>query len=146
MFGLDREDGGVLELNAVAKVDAVFRHCRFVWMLHMDVSLVLLDPGNGHLTDVDSTALVGHAVHFRSPRSPFTGLRKYVIFLQGRGVRRVTDFDVSGQQPADVVESYCHVGQEGDQGRFLQGGVALASLEDKTLHTTSEENYPYCPI
>jgi hypothetical protein len=34
-----------LELDAVFPVDAVFSHCRFVWLSQMNVPVVFLDPG-----------------------------------------------------------------------------------------------------
>jgi hypothetical protein len=36
-------------LDAVFPVDAVFSHCRFVWLSQTDVPVVFLDPGlNGY--------------------------------------------------------------------------------------------------
>jgi hypothetical protein len=66
------EDSGVLELNAVPQVDAVFGHGGFFWILQTDVALVLLNPGlvgTAGLPDVDLITLTGHAVHTRSLES-----------------------------------------------------------------------------
>jgi hypothetical protein len=38
-------DLGVLELVAMSPADAVFSHCRFVWLSQTNVPVVLLDPG-----------------------------------------------------------------------------------------------------
>jgi hypothetical protein len=43
--GLGGYDLGVLELDAMSPADAVFSHCRFVWLSQTNVPEVLLDPG-----------------------------------------------------------------------------------------------------
>jgi tRNA(Arg) A34 adenosine deaminase TadA len=42
VYGTGGQDGGVLELNIMALVNAVFRHSSSVLMLQTDVVLVLL--------------------------------------------------------------------------------------------------------
>jgi hypothetical protein len=76
-------------LDAMSLADAVFSHCRFVWMSQTNVPVVLLDPGiNGtdSLPNVNLTTFARYAVHTRSfsPRSSFTGQRKLAVFLGGR--------------------------------------------------------------
>jgi hypothetical protein len=54
------------DLNTMSPADAVFSHCRFVWMSQTDVSVVLLDPGiNGtaSLPNVNLATFAGYAEH-----------------------------------------------------------------------------------
>jgi hypothetical protein len=41
-MGLSGEDGGIIKLEVVSQVDAVFNHDRLVWLLKTDVPLMLL--------------------------------------------------------------------------------------------------------
>jgi hypothetical protein len=68
--------------------DAVFSHCRFVWLSQTNVPVVLLDPGinrTASLINVNLTTLARYAVDTRvfSPRLSFTGRRKLSIFFGG---------------------------------------------------------------
>ena len=52
-------------------VEPIFRHCRFVWVSHSHVPVVLLFSGlNGMASqsDVHLATLTGDAVHSRSPQ------------------------------------------------------------------------------
>jgi hypothetical protein len=51
----------------VGLVDAVFGHCRFVWLLRMDVALVLLDPGLDGTACLPSVDLTAHKGMLYSP-------------------------------------------------------------------------------
>jgi hypothetical protein len=56
----------------MSPADAVFGHCRFVWLSQTNVLVVLLDPGiNGtaSLPDVNLTTFARYAVHTRSFQS-----------------------------------------------------------------------------
>jgi hypothetical protein len=44
VLGLSGKDGGILKLNAVSQVNAVFSHGWLVWMFKADVPLMLLQP------------------------------------------------------------------------------------------------------
>jgi hypothetical protein len=125
--GLGGEDSGVLELNAVAQVDAVLGHGEIVWKLQTDVALVLLDPGfdgTAGLTDVDLTTLAGHAVHPRSPRSSFTGQRKLGIFFGGRPTDLMLCLDSSLLMRLRVV---LMKGRKATKAGFSGGGATLAT-------------------
>jgi hypothetical protein len=64
VFGGQR--AGVLEMDAMTQADAVFGHGQFIWMLHTNVLVVLLDPGfsaTASLPNVNSTTITGYAVH-----------------------------------------------------------------------------------
>jgi hypothetical protein len=100
----------------MAKVDAVFSHGQFIWMLQTDVPVVLLDPGfNGtaDLPNVDLTTFAGYAVHAWSLESQVIlhSLKESGIFIGGRAHRLVV---VPGQHMADAIEDCAAKGQEGD--------------------------------
>jgi hypothetical protein len=64
--GFGGQRAGVLEMDAMTQADAVFGHGQFIWMLHTNVLVVLLDPGFSaiaSLPNVNSTTVTGYAVH-----------------------------------------------------------------------------------
>jgi hypothetical protein len=73
------EDSGVLELDLMAQTYAAFSHSQFIYVLQVDVSLVVLNPGlNGtaSLPNADSTTFAGPSLHgwtLLSLKPSFTG-------------------------------------------------------------------------
>jgi hypothetical protein len=50
----------------MSPADAVFSHCRFVWLSQMNVPVVLLDPGinrTASLPNVNLTTLAWYGIH-----------------------------------------------------------------------------------
>lgn len=87
-----RQDYAVLELNAVARVDAVLGHSESVCTLQLNVASVLLSSvlnRTASLPDVDITTLAEHTVNTRSLQSQVTlhMLKKTGNFLQGKAHR-----------------------------------------------------------
>jgi hypothetical protein len=68
---LSGQDGGILQLNAVAQVDAVFGHSRSVWLL-----LVPCLDGRDGLPDVDLITLAGVPA-ITSDISMYSALKSY---------------------------------------------------------------------
>jgi hypothetical protein len=65
IFGHGSKDAGIVKLNVVSQVDAVFSHGCLVWMFKTDVPLVLLQPrvhGTACLPNADLAALTGNYV------------------------------------------------------------------------------------
>jgi hypothetical protein len=96
---------GVLELDAMSLVDAMFGYGRFVQMSQMNVLVVLLYPGiigMASLPNVNLITFAGYAVHAWSFQSQ--------VILQGpkqtsNSPRRETHrLDVPRQHMADTIE------------------------------------------
>jgi hypothetical protein len=67
-LGSSGKDEGIVKLNAVSQVDAIFSHGWLVWMFETYVPLMLLQPGvygMACLPNVDLATLTGDSVYTR---------------------------------------------------------------------------------
>jgi hypothetical protein len=98
---------GVLELDTMSPVDAVFSYCRLVWMSQTNAPMVLLDPGiNGtaSMPNVNLSTFAGFAVLAWSLQSQVILHRPKETSNFPRQEAHRFD-DVPGQHTADAVES-----------------------------------------
>jgi hypothetical protein len=108
----------------MSPADAVFSHCRFVWLSQTNVPMVLLDPGiNGRvsLPNVNLTTLARYAVDTRSFQSQ--------VILHGPKTisnfprRKTYRLDVMpGQHTTNVIEGRANKGNKGNRSGFLRCG------------------------
>jgi hypothetical protein len=106
----------------MSPADAVFSHCRFVWLSQTNVSVVLLDPGiNGtaSLPNVNLTTSAAYAVDTRSFQSQviFHGPKESSNFPRRKAHRLDV---VPGQHTADAIESLVDKGKKGDRSGLLR--------------------------
>jgi hypothetical protein len=101
----------------MSPIDAVFRHCQFVWMSQTNVRVVLLDSGiNGtaSLPNVNLTTSARYAVHTWSFQSQVIlhGPKKVSILPQWKVYRL---YVMPGQHTTNAIECRADKGKKGDR-------------------------------
>jgi hypothetical protein len=125
----------------MSPADAVFSHCRFVWLSQTNVPVVLLDPGinrTASLPNVNLTTLARYAVDTRSFQSQVILHRPKKIsnILWWKAYR----LDVMpGQHTTNVIEGRANKRKKGNRSGLLRSSLMMEAV--RTSETSVDNNF-----